>query len=185
VIEQWQNSASFARASLSHLGERCRSLNRVLAQAFRSGNPVRELSDTLSRSGEIGSPKRGREEIWMFWARLLAQARSFGVLSERYTRLGENGSPKRGRDETCSFCWLNPRPGEELCVYWATWGLAQVRRARLSEMKRYNHCYMLTQTRWASLSETGVLAWVNRHGLSENGEEPCSYVLFGLLFDIS
>jgi len=39
---------------------------------------------------------------------------------------------------------------------------------------------MLAQVRWASLSETEVLAWANRHGLSENGAEPCSCALIGL-----
>jgi len=47
-------------------------------------------------------------------------------------------------------------------------------------MKRYDHCYTLAQARWASLSETEVLAWANKHGLSENGAEPCSCALFGL-----
>ena len=66
--------------------------------------PVLGLSDKYSRLGENGSPKRGRDEACMSWARLLVQARSFGVLSDRYSRLGENGSPKRGRDETwCCF----------------------------------------------------------------------------------
>ncbi|QCD96011.1 hypothetical protein DEO72_LG6g713 [Vigna unguiculata] len=35
----------------------------------------------------------------------------------------------------------------------------QARRARLSEMTRYNHCYTLAQARWACLSETEVLPW--------------------------
>jgi len=30
------------------------------------------------------------------------------------------------------------------------------------------------------LGETNALAWVNKHGLSENGKEPGSYALFGL-----
>jgi len=47
-------------------------------------------------------------------------------------------------------------------------------------MTRYNHYYTLAQARWASLSETEVLAWANRRGLSESGAEPCVCALFGL-----
>ena len=65
-------------------------------------------------------------------------------------------------------------------VCWATWGLAEARRARLSEMTRYSHCYMLAQARWASLSETETLAWANWYGLSKNGTESCVCALFGL-----
>ncbi|QCD89603.1 hypothetical protein DEO72_LG4g549 [Vigna unguiculata] len=36
------------------------------------------------------------------------------------------------------------------------------------------------EARWASLSEIEVLAWANRHGLSENGAESCFCALFGL-----
>jgi len=76
-------------------------------QCSYSSNSLRRprlgLGKIQSRLGEIGSPKRGREETWMFWARHLAQARGFGVLSDKYARLGENGSPKRGRDETWCF----------------------------------------------------------------------------------
>jgi len=83
------------------------------------------------------------------------------MLSDRDSRLAERGSPKRGRDEIWRVPLLNPRPSGDLCVCCATLGLAQARRARPSEMTRYNHCYTLTQVRWASLSETKVLAWAN------------------------
>jgi len=79
---------------------------------------------------------------------------------------------------------LNPLPGEEFYVLTKR-SLAQESRARLSEVLWINHWFILTQAKLFSLSETEVLAWANRHGLSENGEEPCSYALFGLFASYS
>ncbi|QCD86334.1 hypothetical protein DEO72_LG3g855 [Vigna unguiculata] len=46
--------------------------------------------------------------------------------------------------------------------------LSEARRAHLSEMKWYSHCYTLAQARWVSLSEADSLAWAKIPGLSEN-----------------
>jgi len=53
----------------------------------------------------------------------------------------------------------------------------QSRSTRLSEMLWSSHWFILAQARQFSLSETGVLAWANRYGLSENGDESCFYAL--------
>ena len=58
--------------------------------------------------------------------------------------------------------------------------LAQASRARLNEVLWSRNWFIPAQARLFSLIKTDVLAWANRHGLSENGEEPCSYALFGL-----
>ena len=54
------DTASFAKASLSRLGESCKSFDRVLARAFRSGDLVRGWATQLG----VDSPKQGREETW-------------------------------------------------------------------------------------------------------------------------
>ena len=115
VHEQWRNSTSFARASLSRLGESCRSSFRVLVWVFRSGDQVRSwakrsltqarlarLSEVARKPGRFErdfSPRRGVLECWatytLTWARM-------DRLSEVAMRL--------------DFFLLNPRPGEEICV---------------------------------------------------------------------
>jgi len=87
------------------------------------------------------------------------------VLSELYSRLGESGSPKRGREETLVLITLNLRLGEEIRVF-ERMGLAQARGARLSETTWCNHCFMLAQASWTSLSEADDLAWARVSGLS-------------------
>jgi len=61
---------------------------------------------------------------------------------------------------------MNPRPGEEFCVF-SEPSLAQASRARLSEMMYCSYCFTLAQARWASLSEADGLAWAKVLALSE------------------
>jgi len=64
--EQWQNSACFAQATPSRLGESCKVSCLGVGSPFsprRSGISVERLA---SRSGERHSPRRGREGTWEF-----------------------------------------------------------------------------------------------------------------------
>ena len=104
---QTWNPASLAQAGPSRLSESCRVAHWVLVRDFSSRRPRRGLSDMVSRLGKRHSQKRVREENLEVWARFLAQARGFGVLSDWHSRLGENGSPKRVfKVCSCVFCWI-------------------------------------------------------------------------------
>jgi len=52
-------------------------------------------------------------------------------------------------------------------VYWANMGLAQARRAHLSEIMWCSHYCMLAQASWASSSEFDGLAWAKTFGLTK------------------
>jgi len=55
---------TLAQARYTRPSEIHRVSSLVLFRWCHPGDQVWGLSDTFSRSGEIGSPKRGREETW-------------------------------------------------------------------------------------------------------------------------
>ena len=87
-------------------------------------------------------------------------------LSETKSHSGESGSPKRGREEFCVWLSTNPRLGEEIWVF-ERMRSRSGKMAHLSEKRWCNHCFMLTQARWTSLSDPDGLAWARVLGLSE------------------
>jgi len=88
--EQGRNSAIFAQASHSRLSENCRNSFLVFGSSVSLRRPKFMLSDTLTRSGENGSPKRGRDETCHVFRRILVQARDcvFGRMRVSLRREG-------------------------------------------------------------------------------------------------
>jgi len=63
VIEQWRNSVSFAQATPFSPRRELQEFIQGLGSSNSLKRPRLGLSETQSRSGESGSPKRGREEV--------------------------------------------------------------------------------------------------------------------------
>jgi len=62
--EQWRNSACFAQATPSRLGESCRVSWSGVSLPFSPRRPGISVERLTSRSGERHPPKRGREGAW-------------------------------------------------------------------------------------------------------------------------
>jgi len=81
-VWQWGNSISLTQASLSRLGESCRTSRLVWGRVARPDDFGLVLSDWVSlRRGTARLSKVARK-LERFWAWYLAQARRIGVLSD-------------------------------------------------------------------------------------------------------
>jgi len=116
VREQWRNSASFAQASPSRLGESCRNSFMVLVRAFHSGDEVWVWATrSLAQASEARLSEVAMRLVHV--QRNFSSRREVLVLSDRYSRLGQSGSPKRGREVVwCNF-FVESSFRRGLCVF--------------------------------------------------------------------
>jgi len=101
---QWRNSASLAQASLSRLGESCRTSRLIWDRAARPGDLGLVLSDLVSLRRGTARLSEVARRLERFWARYLTQARSIGVLSDFVLLRRDTFAWARSR---CEMTWLS------------------------------------------------------------------------------